>query len=137
MDTDYDSYALVCSCQQKNVVFFTVHRRSCTILQREPIPDEEISKRVRHRTFKKKIVSRSVFSPFPLLFIVWHERSKKYCGKNRSASICFGGEGVAFSLSLAPTCQVIIIFTVRKPSFNVLRSTFTFFSSGGERSKGA
>jgi len=46
MDTDYDNYALVCTCQAKEILFLTFHRRSCTILQREPVPDEEISRKV-------------------------------------------------------------------------------------------
>ncbi len=47
MDTDYDSYALLCTCQQKDILFITFHRRSCTILQREPVPDPAISRKLR------------------------------------------------------------------------------------------
>ena len=46
LDTDYDNYALLCTCQQKDILFITFHRRSCTILQREPVFDPEISKKV-------------------------------------------------------------------------------------------
>ena len=54
LDTDYDNYALVCTCQDKKFLFsdFTFHRRSCTILQRTPPKaerdkaSEDISKQV-------------------------------------------------------------------------------------------
>ncbi|TRY76510.1 hypothetical protein TCAL_11401 [Tigriopus californicus] len=46
MDTDYDKYALLCTCQAKSLLLLSFHRRSCTILQREPIPDAEISKKL-------------------------------------------------------------------------------------------
>jgi len=38
MDTDYDNYAMLCTCQQTKLIFdiLTWHRRSCTILQRAP-----------------------------------------------------------------------------------------------------
>jgi len=38
MDTEYDSYAMLCTCQQTKLIFdiLTWHRRSCTILQRAP-----------------------------------------------------------------------------------------------------
>ena len=46
MDTDYDSYALLCTCQARDIILWTLHRRSCTILQRDPVKDPEISKQV-------------------------------------------------------------------------------------------
>ncbi len=47
MDTDYNNYALLCTCQEKSLLsLVTFHRRSCTILQREPIRDPEVSQRV-------------------------------------------------------------------------------------------
>ena len=48
LDTDYENYGLVCTCQSTKIVFeiFTFHRRSCTILQRRPVRDAEIAKKV-------------------------------------------------------------------------------------------
>ena len=46
LDTDYDSYGLLCTCQAKDIIAWTVHRRSCTILQRDPIRNMEISEQV-------------------------------------------------------------------------------------------
>jgi len=45
MDTDYQNYALVCTCQSKRILFdaLTFHRRSCTILQRTPERDTSIT----------------------------------------------------------------------------------------------
>merc|ERR1719195_846831 len=34
MDTDYDNYGLVCTCQDMDLFFTFAHRRSCSILQR-------------------------------------------------------------------------------------------------------
>ena len=44
MDTDYENYALICTCQSKKILFdaLTFHRRSCTILQRSPERDTTI-----------------------------------------------------------------------------------------------
>jgi hypothetical protein len=49
LDTDYDNYGLVCTCQSTKIFidFFTFHRRSCTILQRRPVHDGEIAKKVK------------------------------------------------------------------------------------------
>ena len=33
MDTDYDSSAMVCTCQDMDLFFTYAHRRSCSILQ--------------------------------------------------------------------------------------------------------
>lgn len=47
MDTDYDNYALVCNCQEVELFFaWTIHRRSCTILQRTNELDMEVSKKL-------------------------------------------------------------------------------------------
>merc|ERR1712048_697121 len=48
MDTDYDNYALICTCQSKKFLFevLTFHRRSCTILQRSPERDTAISRKL-------------------------------------------------------------------------------------------
>ena len=48
LDTDYENYALVCTCQGKKFLFevLTFHRRSCTILQRSPERDASISRKV-------------------------------------------------------------------------------------------
>lgn len=48
MDTDYDNFALLCTCQDKKFLFeiFTFHRRSCTILQRDPTRDTSITSRL-------------------------------------------------------------------------------------------
>jgi hypothetical protein len=55
MDTDYSRTALVCTCQSQNLLsLWTIHRRSCTILQREPILDKEASARL------KKLLDDSV-----------------------------------------------------------------------------
>jgi len=45
MDTDYENYALICTCQSKRILFdaLTFHRRSCTILQRTPERDTSIT----------------------------------------------------------------------------------------------
>jgi len=42
LDTDYTSRALVCSCQEVNLLsVVSLHRRSCSILQRSPDPDPD------------------------------------------------------------------------------------------------
>ena len=48
LDTDYNNYALVCTCQAKKFLFevLTFHRRSCTILQRSSERDGAISRKV-------------------------------------------------------------------------------------------
>ena len=48
LDTDYENYALVCTCQSKRILFdaLTFHRRSCTILQRTPERDTTITDEV-------------------------------------------------------------------------------------------
>jgi len=48
LDTDYNNYALVCTCQAKKFLLdvLTFHRRSCTILQRSPELDSNISRKL-------------------------------------------------------------------------------------------
>ena len=43
MDTDYNDYALLCTCQSAGLVITTLHRRSCTILGREPVRNPDVS----------------------------------------------------------------------------------------------
>merc|ERR1712020_236620 len=43
MDTDYDNHAMVCTCQDVDLFLSYVHRRSCSILQRQPEEDPEIT----------------------------------------------------------------------------------------------
>ena len=42
MDTDYSDYALLCTCQSAGLIITTLHRRSCTILGREPIRNPDV-----------------------------------------------------------------------------------------------
>ena len=46
MDTDYDNYAMVCTCQDMDLFFTYAHRRSCSILQRDPAEDDSITERM-------------------------------------------------------------------------------------------
>merc|ERR1719373_309385 len=56
LDTDYNNYALVCTCQAKKFLFevLTFHRRSCTILQRSSERDGAISRKL-HDLLNKQI----------------------------------------------------------------------------------
>merc|ERR1712126_335973 len=47
MDTDYDSYAMICTCQDVDLFLSYVHRRSCSILQRQAEEDPEITKKMK------------------------------------------------------------------------------------------
>merc|ERR1711915_957992 len=47
MDTDYDTYGMVCTCQDVDLFLAYVHRRSCSILQRQKEGDPEITKRMK------------------------------------------------------------------------------------------
>merc|ERR1711887_186279 len=47
MDTDYDSQAMVCTCQDVDLFLSYVHRRSCSILQRQQQEDPEITQRMK------------------------------------------------------------------------------------------
>merc|ERR1712213_183115 len=46
MDTDYDNYAMVCTCQDMDLFFTFAHRRSCSILQRDPIEENSITEKM-------------------------------------------------------------------------------------------
>merc|ERR1712102_12353 len=47
MDTDYDSYAMICTCQDMDLFFTFAHRRSCSILQRNKEEDPEITRKMK------------------------------------------------------------------------------------------
>jgi len=47
MDTDYDNHAMVCTCQDVDLFLSYVHRRSCSILQRQPEEDPEITNKMK------------------------------------------------------------------------------------------
>ena len=46
MDTDYDSYAMVCTCQDMDLFLTYAHRRSCSILQREASEDAGLTEKM-------------------------------------------------------------------------------------------
>ena len=46
MDTDYDNYAMICTCQDVNLLFAFAHRRSCSILQRDSRENMEYTKKM-------------------------------------------------------------------------------------------
>ena len=46
MSTDYDTHAMVCTCQDMDLFFTYAHRRSCSILQRAKEEDPEITKQM-------------------------------------------------------------------------------------------
>ena len=43
LDTDYSESGLVCTCQDINLLFTFAHRRSCSILHRDPQADNALS----------------------------------------------------------------------------------------------
>ncbi len=45
MDTDYSNYALLCTCQSAGLLVTTLHRRSCTILSRDPVRRPDVRDR--------------------------------------------------------------------------------------------
>merc|ERR1712156_625688 len=47
MDTDYDTHAMVCTCQDVDLFLSYVHRRSCSILQRVPEEDPAITEKMK------------------------------------------------------------------------------------------
>jgi len=49
MDTDYNSYGLICTCQDFDAFFATFHRRSCSILQREQTEDTDITAQMKQK----------------------------------------------------------------------------------------
>merc|ERR1711915_227702 len=46
LDTNYDGYALVCTCQDVDLFFTSAHRRSCSILQRKTEEDLSITQKM-------------------------------------------------------------------------------------------
>ena len=46
MDTDYDSYAMVCTCQDMDLFLTYAHRRSCSILQRSATEDAGVTEKM-------------------------------------------------------------------------------------------
>ena len=58
MDTDYDNYAMLCTCQSSKFIFdiFTWHRRSCTILQRESERNVEFTNKM-HQLLNRQVGS--------------------------------------------------------------------------------
>merc|ERR1712029_1103840 len=46
MDTDYDSYAMVCTCQDMDLFLTYAHRRSCSILQRDAAEDAGLTEKM-------------------------------------------------------------------------------------------
>merc|ERR1712098_982111 len=47
VDTDYDSYGMICTCQDIDVFFTFAHRRSCSILQRSLDEDPNITEKMK------------------------------------------------------------------------------------------
>lgn len=49
LDTDYDSYGLICTCQDMDLFLSYAHRRSCSILQRSKDADPTITQNMRDK----------------------------------------------------------------------------------------
>merc|ERR1711994_181166 len=47
VDTDYETYGLVCTCQGLELFFTYGHRRSCSILQRDPREIQEVTDKMK------------------------------------------------------------------------------------------
>merc|ERR1712168_485805 len=47
MDTDYDTHAMVCTCQDMDLFFTYAHRLSCSIMQRKQEEDSTITERLK------------------------------------------------------------------------------------------
>merc|ERR1712168_663790 len=47
LDTDYDNYAMICTCQDMDLFFTYAHRLSCSIMQRSPEEDPAITSKMR------------------------------------------------------------------------------------------
>jgi len=43
LDTDYDNYGLICTCQDMNLWVTYAHRRSCSLLHRDPEADNTVT----------------------------------------------------------------------------------------------
>jgi len=52
-DTDYDTYGMVCTCQDVDLYITFAHRISCSILQRNPTEDPEITKKLKDSVEEK------------------------------------------------------------------------------------
>jgi len=52
-DTDYDSYGIVCTCQDLDLFITYAHRISCSILQRKPEEDPEITGKMEDKVPEK------------------------------------------------------------------------------------
>jgi len=62
MDTDYNDYALLCTCQSAGLIITTLHRRSCTILGREPIRNPDTMKRLKDFLDERLVTGDQPFS---------------------------------------------------------------------------
>jgi len=49
MDTDYNSYGLICTCQEFDGWLTYFNRRSCSILQRDPVEDSNITNQLKQK----------------------------------------------------------------------------------------
>merc|ERR1711872_755008 len=47
LDTDYNSYSMVCTCQDFKIFWKLLHRVSCSILQRSPLEDINIAEKAK------------------------------------------------------------------------------------------
>jgi len=52
-DTDYTNYAMVCTCQDLDIFVTHVHRVSCSILQRTPQEDAQITEKLKNTVPEK------------------------------------------------------------------------------------
>jgi len=57
LDTDYNSYSMVCTCQDFKIFWKLLHRVSCSILQRSPLEDlniaDKLKKLIRYKYARK------------------------------------------------------------------------------------
>merc|ERR1712098_96582 len=63
MDTDYSTYGLICTCQDIDLLFAAAHRLSCSILQRSPEEDSEITNRLKKQVDEQLNNSAHDFDP--------------------------------------------------------------------------
>jgi len=62
MDTDYNDYALLCTCQSAGLVITTLHRRSCTILGREPVRNPDTMRKLKNFLDQRLVDGDAPFS---------------------------------------------------------------------------
>merc|ERR1712241_248808 len=62
MDTDYNDYALLCTCQSAGLIITTLHRRSCTILGREPVRNPDTMRKLKDFLDQRLITGDQPFS---------------------------------------------------------------------------